>query len=125
MLNQCTFYGRLTADPEIIQTNDYTKGSFSIAVERDIPSKDGERAVDFISCVVWNHLAQFLSQHFSKGDAIIVSGRLQTSIWQDDSGSTRSRAEVVANSLYFGESSAAKKARAKQSEATDPNELPD
>ena len=61
MLNQCAFFGRLTADPEIRQVGENSVvGKFTIAVERDIPGKDGERGVDFVHCVAWNHLARFL-----------------------------------------------------------------
>ena len=52
MLNQCAFFGRLTADPEIRQVGENAVvGEFTIAVERDIPGKDGERGVDFMSDV--------------------------------------------------------------------------
>lgn len=48
MLNHCTFFGRLTADPEIRQAGENSVvGKFTIAVERDIPGKDGERGVGF------------------------------------------------------------------------------
>ena len=111
MLNHCTFFGRLTADPEIRQAGENSVvGKFTIAVERDIPGKDGERGVDFIHCVAWNQLARFLSGYFQKGSAILVCGRLQMSRWKDENGSPHERAEISADTLYFGESSASKKA---------------
>ena len=117
MLNQCAFFGRLTADPEIRQVGENSVGGkFTIAVERDIPGKDGERGVDFVHCVAWNHLARFLSSYFQKGSAIIVCGRLQMSRWKDENDNPRERAEISADALYFGESSASKKARESQRE---------
>ena len=115
MLNHCTFFGRLTADPEIRQAGENSVvGKFTIAVERDIPGKDGERGVDFIHCVAWNQLARFLSGYFQKGSAILVCGRLQMSRWKDENGSPHERAEISADTLYFGESSASKKDRENQ-----------
>lgn len=117
MLNHCTFFGRLTADPEIRQAGENSVvGKFTIAVERDIPGKDGERGVDFIHCVAWNQLARFLSGYFQKGSVILVCGRLQMSRWKDENGSPHERAEISADTLYFGESSASKKARENQRE---------
>ena len=104
-------------DPEIRQAGENSVvGKFTIAVERDIPGKDGERGVDFIHCVAWNQLARFLSGYFQKGSAILVCGRLQMSRWKDENGSPHERAEISADTLYFGESSASKKARENQRE---------
>ncbi len=111
MLNQCTFAGRLTADPEIRQVGDSTVASCLIAVDRDRPNGEGEREADYISCTAWNQTAKFLEKYFVKGDAIIVTGRLRTSSWIDDSGTKRRSTEINIQQIYFGESNVSRKAR--------------
>ena len=106
MLNNVIIMGRLTRDPELRRTGSgLAVTSFSVAVERDIPSKDtGEREVDFIDCVAWRQTGEFISKWFTKGQMIVVSGRLQIRNWTDKDGNKRKAAEIVVADVYFGES---------------------
>ena len=45
-----------------------------------------------------------LAKYFSKGRMIVVEGRLQLRDWTDNDGNKRRTAEIVANSVYFGDS---------------------
>lgn len=106
MLNHIFIMGRLTRDPELRRTGSgIAVASFSVAVERDYPSKEtGEKEVDFIDCVAWRQTGEFISKYFSKGSMIVVSGRLQIRPWVDKDGNKRKSAEIVADNVYFGES---------------------
>lgn len=104
-LNVVTIMGRMVADPELRKTLSGTDViSFTIAVDRDIKSKDGERATDFIDVAAWKQTAEFISKYFHKGSAIVVNGRLQTRKYQTKEGYNRVAVEVVANNVYFGDS---------------------
>lgn len=104
-LNVVTIMGRMVADPELRKTQSGTDViSFTIAVDRDIKSKDGERATDFIDVAAWKQTAEFISKYFHKGSAIVVNGRLQTRKYQTKEGYNRVAVEVVANNVYFGDS---------------------
>ena len=105
MLNHFSAMGRLTRDPELRYTQSNTPvASFRIAVERDFPNRDtGERETDFIDCVAWKHNAEFVGKHFLKGSIIVVDGRLQMRDWTDKEGHKNTTAEIVCNSVYFGE----------------------
>ncbi len=105
-LNVCTIMGRLTRDPELRRTGSgVAVASFTIACDRDFNPKDGgEKEVDFIDCNAWRNTAEFVSKYFSKGSMAIVSGRLQIRNWTDKEGNKRRNAEVVADSVYFGDS---------------------
>ena len=104
-LNVITIMGRMVADPELRKTQSGTDViSFTIAVDRDIKSKDGERATDFIDVAAWKQTAEFISKYFHKGSAIVVNGRLQTRKYQTKEGYNRVAVEVVANNVYFGDS---------------------
>ena len=106
MLNKCFFMGRLTRDPELRHTQSGTAvASFSIAVDRDFKDKQtGEKATDFIDVVAWRQTAEFVSSFFSKGRMVVVVGSLQMRDWTDKEGNKRRSAEVIAESVYFGDS---------------------
>lgn len=105
MLNKAIIMGRLTADPEKrMTTNNTPVTSFTVAVDRDFSGKDKEKETDFINCVAWRSTADFVSNYFSKGSMIVVSGRLQVRKWQNKDGENRYATEVVADNVYFGES---------------------
>lgn len=106
MLNKIIIMGRLTRDCELRHTQSGTAvASFTLAVDRDIKDKQtGERATDFIDVVAWRNTAEFVSKYFTKGRMAVVEGRLQMRDWTDKGGNKRRVAEVVADSVYFGDS---------------------
>lgn len=106
MYNHIAIMGRLTRDPELRRTGSGTAvTSFTLAVDRDFSGKDGgEKETDFIDCVAWRQTAEFVSKYFSKGRMALVSGRLQIRGWTDKDGNKRRAAEVIADSVYFGDS---------------------
>lgn len=102
MLNRVNIMGRLTRDPELKHTQSGTTvTSFTIACERDF---GGDDKIDFIDIVAWRGTAEFISRYFAKGRMAVVSGRLQTRTWMDSEGSNHKAVEVVADSVYFGDS---------------------
>ena len=106
MLNHITIMGRLTRDPELRRTGSGVPvASFCLAVDRDYNPKDGaEKETDFIDCTAWRGTGEFVSKYFQKGSVAIVSGRLQIRNYTDKEGNKRRAAEVVADSVYFGDS---------------------
>lgn len=105
MLNRIIVMGRMTRDPELRRTNSGTAvASFTAAVDRDFKSQSGEKETDFIDVVAWRNTAEFASKYFSKGRMAVVEGRLQIRDWTDKDGNKRRSAEIVADSVYFGDS---------------------
>ena len=106
MLNRIVIMGRLTRDPELRHTQSGTPvASFTLAVDRDVKDKQtGERTADFIDCVAWRSTGEFVSKYFAKGRMAVVEGRLQMRDWTDKDGNKRRSSEVVADSVYFGDS---------------------
>ena len=101
MLNKAILMGRLTADPELKQTNNgLSVCSFTLAVDRDYKSENGERQADFINCVAWRERAEFLSKYFSKGAMVAVVGQIQTRSYEKD-GQKRTATEVVCEQITF------------------------
>ena len=105
MLNRIIVMGRMTRDPELRRTNSGTAvASCTVAVDRDFKSQSGEKETDFIDVVAWRNTAEFVSKYFSKGRMAVVEGRLQLRDWTDKDGNKRRTAEIVADSVYFGDS---------------------
>lgn len=84
-MNKVIITGRLTADPELRQTQSgIASCRFTVAVDRKFADKEtGERQADFITCVAWRQTAEFLSKYFNKGKMICVEGNLRTGSYQD------------------------------------------
>ena len=106
MLNKIIIMGRLTKDVELRRTGTgVAVASFTIACDRDFADKQsGEKETDFIDVVAWKNTAEFVYKYFSKGRMAVVSGRLQIRSWTDKDGNKRRTAEIIADSVYFGDS---------------------
>lgn len=103
--NKVILMGRLTADPELKQTQSGTAvTSFTLAVDRRYNKEGQEKQCDFISCQAWRNTAEFICKYFGKGSAICVCGSIQTRSWTDSGGQKRYTTEVVADEAYFVDS---------------------
>ena len=93
--------GRMVADPELKTTPAGTSVcAFTIACDRYAKTKE-DRKADFIDVVAWRTTGEFVSRYFSKGDAIIITGSLQTRTWEDKAGNKRKSVEVIADTINF------------------------
>lgn len=126
MLNHITLMGRLTKDPELRHTGSgVSVANFSLAVERDYKSGEGERETDFIEIVAWRGTADFVTKYFRRGSMAAISGRLQIRSFVDKEGNKRKAAEVVAESIYFAESKRSSEATTQTAAMADIVPLPD
>lgn len=102
MLNRIVIIGRLTRDPELKSTSNGTAvATFTVAVDRDFKTQNGEKETDFIPVVVWRGLAETCGRYLSKGKLVAVEGRLQIRTYEANDGSKRTVAEIVANNVQF------------------------
>ena len=84
MINKWIGMGRLTADPELRQTQSGVSScNVTVAVQRDFTDGSGERQSDFINVVAWRQTAEFICRYFSKGSMIAVEGQLRTRTYDD------------------------------------------
>lgn len=103
-LNKVQIIGRLGQDPEMRFTaNGRAVSTFSVAVNRNYTTQDGERHEDteWVRVVAWARLAELVSQYLTKGRQVYVEGRLQTRQWEDKEGQRRYTTEVVAQDVQF------------------------
>lgn len=101
MYNKAILIGRMTADPELKQTQSgiYVV-AFSIAVDRKYTS-GGERKADFLNITAWRNSAEFVCKYFHKGEPIGIEGSIQTRNYEDKNGNKRTVTEIVADNVFF------------------------
>ena len=102
MYNKIILIGRLTRDPELRYTPQGTPvATMTVAVDRPYTNKEGDRETDFLDVVVWNKLAEIVTDNLTKGRLVLVEGRLQIRSYTDKEEKKRKVAEVVANNVKF------------------------
>lgn len=105
-MNKWIGCGRLTRDPEVRYSqgeNSLAVAKFSIAVDRRF-KKQGEQDVDFINCVAFGKVAEFVEKYFSKGMKIIVEGRIQTGSYTNKDGQKVYTTDIAVEQVEFAES---------------------
>ncbi len=107
-MNKVILMGRLTADPELRQTQSgISSCRFTVAVNRKFADKNtGEKQADFVQCVAWRQTAEIVSKYFSKGRMIHVEGTLRTGSYQDRNHSdvTHYTTDVYVENVEFCDS---------------------
>jgi len=104
-MNRVILIGRLTKDPEIRTSGNYTIASFSIAVDRKF-KRDGEPEADFFNCTAFNKTAEFVEKYCKKGTKMVVEGRVQNDNYEKD-GVKHYGVKIMVDSLEFAESKSA------------------
>ncbi|MCH4097257.1 MAG: single-stranded DNA-binding protein [Acidaminococcus provencensis] len=101
-MNRIILMGRLVKDPDVkVTTSGKTVCTFTLAVDRPFAGKDGKREADFINIQTWNKTAEVVGNNVSKGQRLLVEGRLQIRKYQDKQGQNRTVSEVVADRVEF------------------------
>lgn len=101
-INFVVLMGRLTADPELKHTpNGVSVTSFSVAVDRGYAKQGEDRKADFLDVVAWRQTAEFVTQHFRKGQMIALQGHIETRSFTDRDGNKRKATEIIAEQVSF------------------------
>jgi single stranded DNA-binding protein (ssb) len=105
--------GRLTRKPELKNGGNANFCTFTIAVDRDY-RVEGEKICDFIPCIAWRKTADAVYTRM-KGELIAVSGRLESSTYQNENGMKRTAYQIMVHRVEFLEY---KKERLEKEEAS-------
>jgi len=98
-MNKVILVGRLVQDPEVRYTaSGKAVASFNLAVNRYGGEK---KEADFIPIVAWEKLAEIIGNSLSKGQRVLIEGRLQIRSYDGNDGQKRRVAEVVAQNMEF------------------------
>src|SRR5919198_4364286 len=84
--NHTTITGNLAADPELrFTSNGVAVANLRVAVSQRVQDKDGtwrDGETSFHKVTVWRDQAVNLTDSLSKGDRVMVSGRLRQRAWE-------------------------------------------
>ena len=98
-MNKVVLVGRLTRDPELR----FAAGSgtavsrFTVAVNRQFKRDE----TDFINCVAFGKTAETISQYFTKGKQIAVSGSIRTCSYDAQDGTKRYTTDGTVDTFDF------------------------
>lgn len=104
-MNQINIIGNLTADPTLtVSQSNLSIVSFNIGVQRAFKDKQsGEYQSDFPRCKAFGKTAEIISEHFSKGSKIGITGSVQTGSYEDKDGKRIYTTDVIVNQVTFVE----------------------
>ncbi|MBC8364207.1 MAG: single-stranded DNA-binding protein [Actinobacteria bacterium] len=96
--NTVTVVGNVTRDPELR----FTPGgapvtNFSVAWNRK--DQNDEDVVSFFDITCWRSLAENVAESITKGQRVIVYGRLEHRSWENNDGERRSKVEIIADDV--------------------------
>lgn len=100
--------GRLTKDPELMESKDgkaYCR--FGIAVKRGY-SKGGENNVDFFDCTAFSSTAEAIAKYCKKGSQVALQGSLEINSYTDKNGVARKSPSYKVREAEFLSSASAK-----------------
>lgn len=100
-MNEVILMGRLTREPELRNGSTGTAIlGFTLAVNRKFNKEGEEKQADFIMCKAFGKTAENIQRFFTKGNLIIIIGRIQTGSYDKD-GQKVYTTDVIVNSFEF------------------------
>ncbi len=99
--NSVTLVGNLTRDPELRYTQSGRGvASFGMAVNRRyMVNNEWQEETSFFNVVAWGDLGENAAASLTKGNRIVVTGRLQQRDYETREGEKRTIVEVIADDL--------------------------
>ena len=96
--NTVTVVGNVTRDPELRFTpGGAPVANFGLAWNRK--DQNDEEVVSFFDITCWRSLAENVAESITKGQRVIVYGRLDQRSWENQEGERRSKVEIVADEV--------------------------
>ncbi len=102
-MNRVILMGRLTKEPELR----YTQGAESMAIARytlAVDRRGRDKQADFIQCVAFGKAGEFAQKYFTKGQRVLVSGRIQTGSYTNKDGNKVYTTDVIVDDQEFADS---------------------
>ena len=105
-MNLSILIGRLVEDPELRYSDPANNSSavarFTLAVNRR-KNKNGEQEADFIHCVCFGAVAEFVSKYFEKGQRTAVSGSIRTGSYVNKDGIKIPTFDLICSNVEFAD----------------------
>ncbi len=101
-MNKVFLIGNLTRDPELTETpSGVPVCRFSIAVNRNYASQDGERQTDFFNVTAWRAMGETIARYTKKGNKVAIVGSIQLRNYEDNQGVKRTAVDIIAQDVEF------------------------
>lgn len=99
-MNIIVISGRLTRDPEVMQSESgIVHAHFSVAVNR--PTSGDEQITDFFDVVAWRGIGEACGKYLHKGDKVAIQGKMFIRDYEAKDGTKRKAYEISADSVEF------------------------
>jgi single-strand DNA-binding protein len=102
-MNKVILIGNVGKDPEVRYLQDGTPvANFSIATTeqwKDKQTGEKRKSTEWHNVVAWRRLAEIIGEWVTKGQKLMIEGKLQTRSWDKDDGSKGYKTEIVANNM--------------------------
>lgn len=102
--NKVQLIGNLGKDPEIVNLDGGKKlAKFTIATNETYKNQKGEKVTDtqWHNVVAWGKTAEIVERYLTKGEEVIIEGKLTSKSYDDKDGNKRYITEIVCNELVM------------------------
>lgn len=106
-MNKAIIMGRLVRDADIRWSQGEEQlciARFTLAVDRRYKRSNDEKTADFISCIAFGRIAEFMEKFGHKGVKFVTEGRIQTGSYTNRDGQKVYTTDVVVEQIEFAES---------------------
>ena len=99
--NKVILGGRLTRDPELKLSQSGTDiCKFGMAINRKRKEPEPE-STTFVDCTAFGKTASIIGKNLTKGEPILIEGRLDFQQWGGQSGKAQTKLEVIVDAFQF------------------------
>jgi single-strand DNA-binding protein len=101
--NHVVLLGHMTRDPQTKQLGSTSVTEFGLAMNRRFKTAGGEdrEETTFVDVSAFGRTGEVVSKYVTKGNPLLVAGRLKYDQWEDKQGGKRSKLSVVAESVQL------------------------
>jgi single-strand DNA-binding protein len=102
--NKVIIVGNLTRDPQLSYLPSQTPVvEFGLASNRRWRGQNGEHREEtcFIDCRCFGKQAETFNQYMTKGQQVLIEGRLSFDMWEDKEGQKRSKHRITVERFVF------------------------
>lgn len=106
-MNKAIIMGRLVRDADIRWSQGEEQlciARFTLAVDRRFKRNNDEKTADFISCIAFGKIGEFMERFGHKGVKFVLEGRIQTGSYTNRDGQKVYTTDIVVEQIEFAES---------------------
>lgn len=103
-VNQIVLAGHISKEPALSFLPSQTAVcNFALAINEKYTNSDGDKCekVCFIDCSIFGKRAEAFNKYLSKGQPVLITGKLNYQQWTSDDGSKHSKHEVTVKDFNF------------------------